>query len=939
MAINRDRKRAAQEFIKRWKNKGNEKQHSQSFWLDLLSSVYGVESPTEYITFEDTVMMDHTSFMDGYIDKTKVLIEQKGANRNLNSGIRQSDGTLLTPFQQAKRYSANMPYSQRPRWIITCNFKEFYIYDMENPNAEPSILKLEDLDKEYYRLEILLDKTNEQIEKETKVSLEAGELVGEIYNELLKQYKNPEDPHTLMSINIMCVRLVFCFYAEDAELFGSHGMFGNYLKDFDARFFRDAIINLFKVLNTKIEDRDPYLDEKLAAFPYVNGGLFAEDNIEVPQFNEHLRELIIKNACSDFDWSEISPTIFGGVFESTLNPEERRSGGMHYTSIENIHKVIDPLFLNELKYELNQIKQLKQPATIEKQARAFQNKLADLRFLDPACGSGNFLTETYLELRRLENQAIHLIYKDYSIMMTEAKDEDVIKVSLDQFYGIEINDFAVAVAKTALWIAESQMFKKTREVVFFEKNFFPLESYLHIKEANALTFDWKTFVKPYELDYIMGNPPFVGQTLQSAEQKREIRRIYTDEVGKEYRLAGKIDYVAGWFFKAARFIENTPIKVAFVATNSITQGEQVEGVWEPLYKQFNIDIDFAYEPFIWNSETLYKANVHVVIIGFSSVKSYKELRILFHSGISFSYMDKINPYLVEGDPIFIKSATKPLSPVSPMKYGSMARDDGNFFLTPEEKNQMILENPLSEKFIRKVMGSREFINKIERYCLWLIDATPSELRQMPLVMERLKKIREFRAKSKAKSTQKLADYPTRFGQLAQPDTPYLAVPRVSSERRRYIPIGYIDASIIATDLLQIVPNATLYEFGIITSNIHMAWMRMLAGRLKSDYRYSNVLVYNTFPWPEVTQEQRNKIKETAQAILDARALYPDASLADLYDPLTMPPELIRAHQDNDRAVMQAYGLRPGKDLESDAVALLMDRYEKLIAEQNKHPPA
>lgn len=935
MEINRDRTRAAQEFVKRWQNKGNEKQHTQSFWLDLLSSVYGVESPTEYITFEDTVMMDHTSFMDGYIETTKVLIEQKGANRNLNSGIRQSDGTLLTPFQQAKRYSANMPYSKRPRWIITCNFKEFYIYDMENPNAEPSILALEDLHKEYYRLEILLDKTNEQIEKETKVSLEAGELVGEIYNELLKQYKNPEDPHTLKSINILCVRLVFCFYAEDAELFGPHGMFGNYLQDYDTRFFRDALINLFKVLDTKTEDRDPYLDEKLAAFPYVNGGLFAEEDIEIPQFNDHLRELIIKNACSDFDWSEISPTIFGGVFESTLNPEERRSGGMHYTSIENIHKVIDPLFLNELKYELNQIKQLKQPATIEKQARAFQNKLAGLRFLDPACGSGNFLTETYLELRRLENQAIYLIYKDYSIMFTEAKDEEVIKVSLDQFYGIEINDFAVSVAKTALWIAESQMFKITRGIVYFEKDFFPLKSYLHIKEANALTFDWKTFVEPYEIDYIMGNPPFVGHSMQSEKQKKEMRSIYVDKAGKEYRLAGKIDYVAGWFFKASQFIENTPIKVAFVATNSITQGEQVEGVWEPLYERFRITPDFGYKTFAWNSETLYKANVHVVIIGFSWDKSWKSNKLIFRDSGSFEIADELNFYLNPGPIVFVKSRRKPISDVSPMVYGSKPTDGGHFFLTPEEKAEFIKREPITEKYIHRVIGASEFINGTERYCLWLADAEPQDLRKSRLIMDRINKVREFRLASKAKSTVKFADEPTRFKQLAQPDTPYLVVPRVSSERRRYIPIGYVDPSVIATDALQIVPNATLYEFGIITSNIHMAWMRMLAGRLKSDYRYSNVLVYNTFPWPEVTPEQRNKIKETAQAILDARALYPDASLADLYDPLTMPPELIRAHQDNDRAVMQAYGLRPGKDLESDAVALLMDRYEKLIADQNK----
>ncbi|MDN6398744.1 MAG: methylase, partial [Alkalibacterium sp.] len=606
-----EQRKAAKDFIERWADRGNEKQDSQSFWLDLLHNVYGIDNPTEYITFEDSVsnMMDSTSFIDGYIEKTNVLIEQKGRHRDLNKGIRQSDGTYLTPFQQALRYSATLPYSRRPRWIVTSNFKEFYIYDMEKPNSDPSIVKLKDLEKEYYRLEILIDKTNTQIEKETKVSIKAGELIGQIYDELIEQYHNPEDPYSLKSINQLSVRLVFSFYAEDAGLFGKRRMFHDYLVDFDTRNFRHAIIEFFHVLNTKVEDRDPYLDEKLAAFPYVNGGLFEDMDIEIPQFTDHLRELILENASSDFNWSEISPTIFGGVFESTLNPEERRKGGMHYTSIQNIHKVIDPLFLGQLKEELNEIKQLKQHAAIKRRALEFQNKLASLTFLDPAAGSGNFLTETYIALRELENEALVLIHGDNVLLDTEA---DLIKVSLNQFYGIEVNDFAVSVAKTALWIAESQMFEKTKDLIYSEADFLPIKSYPNIVEGNALIMDWMDVIDPRDLDFIIGNPPFIGARLMSSTQKEDIKSVFEKQKG-----VGNLDYVTGWFYKASKFIQNTSIEVAFVSTNSITQGQQVSLLWEPLINNFNLVINFAHRTFEWQNETKDSAAVHCVIVGFA----------------------------------------------------------------------------------------------------------------------------------------------------------------------------------------------------------------------------------------------------------------------------------------------------------------------------------
>lgn len=665
----KEQQKQAKAFIERWENRGNERQDTQSFWLDLLQSVYGIENPSEYIRFEDTVMMDHTSFMDGYIDATKVLIEQKGANKDLSKAIKQSDGSFLTPFQQAKRYSANLPYSKQPRWIITCNFKEFYVYDMEKPHGEPTVIRLEDLEKEAYRLEFIVGTTNEHLEREMAISMEAGEIVKEIYSALLKQYKNPDNPESLHAMNQLIVRLVFCFYAEDAGMFGKKTMFHDYLARFSSRDFRRGLLDLFNVLNTPIDERDPYLDDELSAFPYVNGGMFAENNLEVPQFTDELRESILEHASSSFDWSEISPTIFGAVFESTLNPETRRSGGMHYTSIENIHKVIDPLFLDALKEELNEIRQIKQPATLKNRAQQFQEKLSKLVFFDPACGSGNFLTETYLSLRRLENEAIKLYVGDTVLLDVGY---DLVKVKISQLYGIEINDFAVSVANAALWIAESQMLEETMSIVYSNIEFLPIKSYSNIVEGNALKLNWEEIVPKEKLSYIIGNPPFVGHSIQNEQQKKEIRSIYVDENGKEYNLAGKIDYVAGWYFKAASLISNTNIKVAFVSTNSICQGEQVVGVWQPLYKRFGVNIDFAYQTFKWGSEAKDKAAVHCVIVGFSTNHNNGKKQ-LFSSTDKLDLVDNINPYLLSGKTIFVESAKTPICQVSPMYFGSKPR--------------------------------------------------------------------------------------------------------------------------------------------------------------------------------------------------------------------------------------------------------------------------
>ena len=875
-------------------------------------------------------MLDHTSFIDGYIEKTKVLIEQKGVNKDLNKAIKQSDDTYLTPFQQAKRYSANLSYSKRPRWIVTCNFKEFYVYDMEQPNGEPKVIKLADLDKEAYRLEFLIDKTNEHLEREMKVSIDAGKIVGKIYESLLKQYINPNSPESLHAINQLIVRLVFCLYAEDAGIFGHKTMFHDYMVHFESRDFRRGLIDLFAVLDTPIDARDPYLDSELNAFPYVNGGMFTENNIEIPNFTDELRKLILEHASSDFDWSDISPTIFGAVFESTLNPETRRSGGMHYTSIENIHKVIDPLFLDDLKEELNDIRQFKQPKIVEQKAKQFQSKLASLTFFDPACGSGNFLTETYISLRRLENEAIRLYMGDAVALDVG---QELVKVQLNQFYGIEINDFAVSVAKTALWIAESQMLEETKDIVYTNIDFLPLKSYTNIVEGNALEIDWETVVPKDKLSYIIGNPPFLGYSLQSPKQKADLLSVYVDETGKPYKTAGKIDFVSAWYFKASQIMQNTSIRTALVSTNSITQGEQVSSIWKPLYERFRIHIDFAYRTFKWNSEAKDKAAVHCVIIGFS-VSDNPKNKVIYDNNTKV-IAQQINPYLIDGDPIFIDSRSKPICKVLPMVYGSKPTDGGYLFLSSKEKDELIKQYPVAESMIRQVYGASEFINNKERYCLWLIGQSPKTIRSIPPILDRIQSVKEFRKSSPKEQTQDSAERAMEFQEIRHNNNDYLLIPSVSSENRRYIPIRFIEGDIISTNANLIIPNASLFDFGVLTSNVHMAWMRTVAGRLKSDYRYSAKIVYNNFPWPEVTDEQKEMISKTAQAILDARALYPDSSLADLYDELTMPVKLRQAHQANDIAVMRAYEMQKNVDgkktwlTESETAARLFEMYEEL----------
>ena len=915
---------AARQFFYRWNDKGREDEDARSYWIEILSNIIGVERVTERVDFEKKVIGPdgNTKRIDAYIPETHVLIEQKSLGIALDKPQAGHDG--MTPYEQAKMYDNGLPFEEKARWIVVSNFAEIWIYDMNQRKPKPVKLTLSDLQMKYHMLDFLTNRETKQVTDEMKLSLDAGRLVGQIYDALLKQYKKPDDPETLKSLNKLCVRIVFCLYGEDAGIFGKRGMFHDYMAQFDAAHARKGLRDLFRVLNQTPEQRDPYLaddDPLLAAFPYVNGGLFSDEDIEIPPFTDEIMNLILRNASDNFDWSEISPTIFGAVFESTLNPETRRSGGMHYTSIENIHKVIDPLFLDDLKAELEEIKQIAVVKTQEKRLRELQDKLAGLSWLDPAAGSGNFLTESYLSIRKIENEILALLSHGQITMGFE--NISPIKVSISQFYGIEINDFAVTVARTALWIAENQMMKATEDIVHTSLDFLPLKTNAHIVEGNALRMDWNDVVPKEKLNYIMGNPPFVGKKEQNAQQKQELVRIF----GKALKGVGDLDYVAGWYGVAANFIAGTSIHVAFVSTNSITQGEQVAPLWTYMF-QHQIHINFAYRTFQWDSEAKLKAHVHCVIISFSPISD--TIKYIYSNG-GREQVENINAYLVNSQNVIICNRASPISSVPTISYGAVAGSK-QFVLSEEERNEILRYEPNLEQYIRPFMGADELIKGKIRYCFWLKDVSPSVIRNSHELMKRLAIIKEEREKSTAEPTRKKADVPHLFFFEAQPDREMIVIPKVSSENRRYVPISVVKPEIIINGSGLIIPDGDKFLFGVLISNVHMAWMRAVAGRMKSDYQYSKGIVYNNFPWPTPTDEQKAQIEKTAQAILDARALYPDSSLADLYDPLTMPPELRKAHQANDGAVMKAYGMPIKETDEAACVAWLMRLYQEKTGE-------
>lgn len=920
---------AARAFAQRWAGRGDEKSDTQTFWLEMLGQVLGAPNPFELIRFERSVKLGHKSFMDAFISSTHVLIEQKSLGVDLDTPQRQSDGTLLTPFRQAARYNSMLPYSERARWIVVSDFARIRVYDMETPEAPPRVVTLANLEHELDRLDFLVNREVKSLRKEEEtLSVKAGEQINKVYGLLLEKYFDAQSPETLRSLNMLCVRIVFCLYADDAGLFGKRGFFYQYFEPFVKfpHIFRLELIRFFRVLDTPQEQRDRY-ERKFYPLPYVNGGLFADDSVEVPEFSpEAIHALMMVDEKKKFDWSGISPTIFGAVFESTLNPETRRTGGMHYTSVENIHRVIDPLFLDRLRDEFDNLKAITEPRRRRRELLAFQERIAAMTFFDPACGSGNFLTETYLSLRRLENEVVRAAAVDTQDMPALGEAFTPIRVSIDRFYGIEINDFAVVVARTAMWIAETSMKRETASIVHHDLDFFPLRSEAHIAEDNALRIDWRT-VCPSP-DYIIGNPPFVGARLMSKEQKEDLRGVF----GKGWKNVGNLDYVSCWFKKAVDRMKDTSIRSAFVSTNSIAQGESVGVLWKPLFAE-GVHFDFAHLTFRWESEMADTAHVHCVIIGFSMTPNDVPPRIYIGKG-EYIEVKHINAYLRDDDDVFVESRSKPLCEVPEIRSGNQPIDHGNYLFTEAKREDFIKLEPEAAKYFRPWCGSDEFINNKPRFCLWLGDCSPAELRRMPHTYKRVEAVRQFRLESKREATLKLADKPTRFQVEIMPDTEYLIVPQTSSENRKYIPIGFVTPDVICSIKASLITSAGLYHFGILTSSVHNAWMRAVGGRMKNDYSYSNKIVYNNFPWPTVTDADRAKIEATAQAILDARAQYPNSSLADLYDAATMPPDLRRAHSLNDAAVLRLYGL-PANAPEPTIVAHLMDLYKELTAKNEK----
>ena len=924
-----ERREAARQFYQKWVNRGKEDEDDRSYWIDFLQNVMGVDHVTDRIDFQKKVVGPdgNTKKIDAYIPETRVLIEQKSLNIDLSKPQQGHNG--MTPYEQAKMYDNSLPVSEKAKWIILSNFAEIWVYDMDTRIPEPTKFTLAEIPTKYSLFEFLINQKQQKISQEMEISVKAGEFVGLIYDALLKQYINPENEESLKSLNMLCVRLVFCLYAEDAHIFGENGhMFHDYMDQFETKDMRKALIELFKILDTPEDKRDPYDTSDLSKFPYVNGGLFADENIEIPNFTDEIRNILLAKASEGFDWSMISPTIFGAVFESTLNPETRRSGGMHYTSIENIHKVIDPLFLDDLKAELKEIKNIQVLKTRNAKLRAFQNKLASLTWLDPACGSGNFLTETYISIRRLENDIVSTL-KGGQMELVLDEEFSPIKVGINQFYGIEINDFAVTVAKTALWIAESQMMKETEDILLMHLDFLPLKTNANIHEGNALQVDWETIVSKKNLNYIMGNPPFVANTARTSANEAHSKKMITDTQSADREMlfgksGGLLDYVACWYKKAALYTKDTSITCAFVSTDSITQGQQVEPLWTDLFR-LGVKINFAYRSFKWKNDTNEKgAYVFVVIIGFS----YITKECFIYEDTTKRKVDFINAYLLDAPNIIVTSRTKPLCKVPSMQSGGKPVEGGFLIFTEEEKEEFIKKEPKSEKYFRKFTSGESFITGKKQWCLWLNGITPDEINSMPHVKERILKVKEFRLASKKEATRKGADYPHLFMEMKQPSSEYLLIPLTTSRNRRYVPIGFMSPDVIANNGASFVPSATLYHFGILTSNVHMAWMRAVCGYFGPSYRYSNKIVYNNFPWPSPTPEQISKIEETAKAILEARALYPNSSLADLYGEF-MPRELIKAHDRNNAAVMKAYGFSIKDTSEADCVAALMKMYQKL----------
>lgn len=935
-------KKEAKDFVKRWQKRlgaipagsNNEQQDTQKFWVDLLINVLGIPSNTidSFVDFERKVRGRR---IDVFVSDHNFLCEQKSWGIDLDKPEPRNGG-METPLQQAMWYARHLPYSERPRWVMTCNFGTFRLYDLDNERPEDTVqeFSLEELQDSLYLLSFLTSNETSRLHKEQQLSIEAGAYVSRLYDALAKQYHHIEEKDELAqeeqrSLNVLITRIIFLLYAEDADLLQSHQAFGRYCEGDPAKL-RRKLVDLFEAIDTPLEQRDEYMDEDLAAFPYVNGGLFADSSIIVPQMTSEILEAIT-DASQDFDWREISGVIFGGVFEGTLNPETRHAGGMHYTSVENIERCLRPLFLDELWDKLHEAEGEKTAAKRKQALARLHDKVASITIGDPACGSGNFLTEAYRQLRTIENRIIEDELSEETgnagqTSLVVAQDSPV-RVSLDQLYGIEINDFAVSVAKTALWITEEQMLRKTQEIyVGYDFDFLPLRSLSNLHEGNALKTDWSE-VFPDDLTYLVGNPPFLGARNQSKEQKAELLEVFDGA-----KNAGNIDYCGAWYMKAARFTQGKRTRCALVSTNSICQGEQVANLWKPLH-DLGIHIDFAHNTFRWDNEAADRAHVFCVIVGFS--RENCEKRLYVHDTPDTAEVKKaaksINAYLSDAPDAFIWNRNKPICDVPKIGIGNKPIDGGFYLFADEEKTDLLNREPGAKSYFHRWIGSREFLHGESRWCLYLGDATFAELKELPRCRERIEAVREYRLASKSVPTRKLADRPAHFHVENMPKGNSIVVPKVSSERRRYIPMGFVGPETLCSDLVFLIPNASLYHFGILQSQFHNAWMRTVAGRLKSDYRYSGGIVYNNFVWPEPTESQREEVERCAQAVLDARDAQEGATLADMYDPKneTFFPELMAAHKALDTAVEAAYGVDFGGD-EEKIVAHLFNLYAERV---------
>ncbi|MBE2190465.1 MAG: class I SAM-dependent DNA methyltransferase [Candidatus Kapabacteria bacterium] len=893
-------KERALKFSKEWADTSNEAADAKPFLVEFFN-VFGISSK-RVSTFEHRVKK--LDDKDGYIDllwKGTILIEMKSRGKNLDKA-----------YQQAKDYTHGLKQHELPKYILISDFENFRLYDLDEDKTVE--FKLKDLVNNVQHFGYILGYQKKVYKEQDPANIKAAELMGKLHDRL------EEIGYTGHPLEVYLVRILFLLFAEDTTIFNKQ-QFQEYLEQRTAEDGSDLaskLQELFQVLNTPKENRFKNLDEQLADFPYINGKLF-EENLPTASFDTKMRQALLD--CCYIDWSKISPAIFGSMFQSVMNPKERRNLGAHYTSETNILKLIKPLFLDDLWKEFESIKDNKNKLP------EFHKKLSTLKFLDPACGCGNFLVITYRELRLLELEVMRALNKAGQRFLDVSQ---VLWIDVDQFNGIEYEEFPARIAEVAMWLIDHQMnmLVSSEFGQYFVR--LPLKKSAKIVHGDALETDWENVVSKSELSFILGNPPFIGSKIMKQNQRDQIVKEFDNTAG-----GGTLDYVTGWYIKAAKYIQDTKIKVGFVSTNSIVQGEQTSILWGQMLNKYNIKIHFAHRTFKWSNEGRGNAAVYCVIVGFAnfdtpnkSIFDYENIKGAAHE----FKVKNINPYLVDAKDIFVGKRRKPICNIPEISFGSMPNDGGNFLFTDDEKNAFIEQEPKAEKFFRPLISAHEFLNGHKRWCLWLKNANPTDLKETKLVTERVENVRKLRSESNRQATQKLAAFPTLFGEDRQPSSDYVLIPRVSSENRKYIPMGFYNEDSIASDTCLFIEGAKLYHFGILMSTIHMAWVKTVCGRLKSDYRYSKDIVYNNYPWPEnPTDKQVKAIETAAQKVLDARLQFPNSSLADLYDPLTMPPALVKAHNELDKAVDLAY--RPQAfTSEANRMEFLFELYEKYMAD-------